>query len=219
MPPTEDPHDLAPFIDHSCLRPNAKAADVDKACEEALKFGFRGIVVPGVAVVQTRERLGNSAVKLVAVVAFPHGTSAPDVKADEAARAADSGADEIDYVISIGAALEGDLRWLREECVGIIRAAPGKLIKAILEIGYLDEKQRLLIARALAESGVHYVKTCTGFGPGACSPEDVKLLVRAVRGKALVKASGGIKDRRGALAMLHAGAAVVGTSHGPAICK
>jgi len=211
-------HELAAFIDHSCLRPNAKAADVDRACADAIAYQFRGVVVPSASVAQAADRLQGSEVKVVAVAGFPHGTSAPEVKADEAARAAEMGAHEIDYVISIGAALEGDLRGLREECVAIIRAAPGRLVKAILEIGYLDEKQRFNTARALAESGAHYVKTCTGFGPGSCSAEDVKLLVQAVHGRALVKASGGIKDKRQAVEMLRAGAAVVGTSHGPAIC-
>jgi len=219
MPSATKTHALAPFIDHSCLRPNAKGADVDRACTEAIAHGFRGVVVTGGAVAHAKRRLENSGVKVVAVVGFPHGTSAPDVKAHEAMRAAALGADEIDYVISIGAALSGDLQEIREECIGIIRQTRGKLVKAILEIGYLDEKQRYETARALAEAGVHYVKTCTGFGPGACSADDVRLLVQAVSGKALVKASGGIKEKAQAIAMLSAGAAIVGTSHGPAICE
>jgi deoxyribose-phosphate aldolase len=219
MPSATKRHELAPFIDHSCLRPNAKGADVDRVCTEAIAHRFRGVVVPSGAVAHAKRRLENSGVKVVAVVGFPHGTSAPDVKAHEAMRAAALGADEVDYVISIGAALSGDLREIREECVGIIRQTRGKLVKAILEIGFLDEKQRVETARALAEAGVHYVKTCTGFGPGACSPDDVRLLVQAVSGKALVKASGGIKDKAQAIAMLSAGAAIVGTSHGPAICE
>jgi deoxyribose-phosphate aldolase len=212
------PHGLAPFIDHSCLRPNATAADVDRACAEAVEHGFRGVVVPGRAVAQARRRLADTGVKVVAVVGFPHGTSAVDVKAFEATRASADGADEIDYVIAVDAAARGDLSAVRDECAAILRAAPGRRVKAILEIGFLDERRRVDTARALAESGVHFVKTCTGFGPGACTEEDVKLLVRAVAGKALVKASGGVKDRSQALAMLRAGAAVIGTSNGPAIC-
>jgi deoxyribose-phosphate aldolase len=219
MSSDKKPHELAAFIDHSCLRPNAKTADVDRACTEALAHRFRGVVVTGGSVAHARRRLADSGVKVVAVVGFPHGTSAPDVKAAEAMRAVANGADEIDYVISIGAALEGRLQEIREECVGVIRQTRGKLVKAILEIGYLDEKQRVETARALAEAGVHYVKTCTGFGPGACSADDVRLLVGAVAGKALVKASGGIREKAQAIEMLRAGAAVVGTSHGPAICS
>ncbi len=218
MPSATKQHDLAPFIDHSCLRPNATTTDVDRACTEALAHRLRGVVVPGVAVSHAKRRLMDSGVKVVSVVGFPHGTSAPDVKAHEAMRAAANGADEIDYVIAIGAAVAGDLRTVREECVGIIRQTRGKLIKAILEIGFLDEKQRADTARALAEAGVHYVKTCTGFGPGSCAVDDVRLLVDAVQGKALVKASGGIRERAQAIEMLRAGAAVVGTSNGPAIC-
>ncbi len=213
------PSDLAAFIDHSCLRPDIRAADVDRACDEALKFRFRGVVVPGAHVAQARHRLADSGIKVVSVVAFPHGTSAPEVKAHEAMRAAATGADEIDYVISIGAAIDGDLRFLREEAIAVIRQTRGKLLKAILETGYLDDAKKAASALALAEAGVHYVKTCTGFGPAPCTADDVRLIARAVTGKALVKAAGGIRTREQAIEMLQAGAAVLGTSHGPTICS
>lgn len=210
--------ELAPFIDHSCLRPEAVVPDIERCCDEALTYRFRGLVVPSGAVAHAKRRLMNTGIKVVCVVGFPHGTQSPDIKAHEATRAAAMGADEVDYVISIGAALEGDLRFVREEGIAIIRQTRGKLVKAILEIGFLTEEQKYHTARALAEAGVHYVKTCTGFGPGVCTAEDVQLLVRAVGGKALVKASGGIKEKWQAIEMLQAGAAVIGTSHGPSIC-
>lgn len=219
MSPTVAANELAPFIDHSCLRAEALVSDIDRACDEALLYRFRGLVVPSGAVSHAKRRLMNTGIKVVCVVGFPHGTQAPDIKAHEASRAAAMGADEIDYVISIGAALEGDLRYVREEGIAIIRATRGKLVKSILEIGYLGEDHKYHAARALAEAGVHYVKTCSGFGPGVCTPEDIELLVRAVSGKSLVKASGGIKDKQQAVAMLQAGAAVIGTSHGPTICS
>jgi len=104
------PHALAPFIDHSCLRPNLKPADVDKACAEALAYGFRGVVVPGVAVGHAKKRVGDAGPKVVAVVAFPHGTSAIEVKAFEAMSAVAAGADEVDYVVSIGEFLSSTWR-------------------------------------------------------------------------------------------------------------
>jgi deoxyribose-phosphate aldolase len=210
-------HELAPFIDYSCLRPDTVVEDVERACDEALTHRFRGVVVPSGAVNHAKRRLLDSGVKVVCVIGFPHGTQSPEIKAHEAMRAAALGADEVDYVISIGAALDGDLRYLREEGVAIIRQTRGKLVKAILEIGYLAEEHRYHAAKSLAEAGIHYVKTCTGFGPGECTPADVQLLVRAVAGKALVKASGGIRTKAQALEMLQAGAAVIGTSHGPSI--
>jgi deoxyribose-phosphate aldolase len=211
-------HELAPFIDHSCLSPEAVVGDIERTCDEALMYRFRGVVVPSGAVGHAKRRLMNTGIKVVCVVGFPHGTQSPDIKAHEAMRAAAMGADEIDYVISIGAALEADMRFVREEGIAIIRQTRGKLVKAILETGFLPEEHKYHAARSLAEAGVHYVKTCTGFGPSGCTVADVELLVRAVEGKALIKASGGIRDKKTAIAMLQAGAAVIGTSHGPAIC-
>jgi deoxyribose-phosphate aldolase len=219
MTEPEAHNEVAPFIDQSCLKPDMIVADVDTACDEALHYQFRGLVVPSGAVTHAKRRLMNSNVRVVCVVSFPHGTQAPDIKAAEALRAATMGADEIDYVISIGAALEGDLRYLREEGVAIMRQARGKLVKAILEIGYLNEEQMYNAARSLAEAGMHYVKTCTGYGPGVCTADAIRLLSRAVGGKSLVKASGGIKEKWQAIEMLEAGAAVIGTSHGPSICE
>jgi deoxyribose-phosphate aldolase len=194
-------------------------ADIDAECDQAVQFGFRGLVVPSAAVAHTRRRLGESGVRVISVVGFPHGTQAPDIKANEAMRAAATGADELDYVIAIGAAIDGDLRYIREEAVAILRQTRGKFVKAILEVGYLNEEQTYRTAQTLAEAGVHYVKTCTGYGPGVCTADVVKILCRAVGDRALVKASGGIKEKWQAIEMLEAGAAVVGTSHGPAICS
>lgn len=210
-------NEIAPFIDQSCLQPDAVVSDVDTACDEALHYQFRGLVVPSGSVSHAKRRLQGSNVRVVCVVSFPHGTQAPDIKAQEAMRAAGMGADEIDYVISIGAALEGDLRYLREEGVAIMRQTRGKLVKAILEVGYLNEEQIYNSARALAEAGMHYIKTCTGYGPGVCTADTIRLLARAVGGKSLVKASGGIKEKWQAIEMLEAGAAVIGTSSGPTI--
>lgn len=211
------PAELAPFIDFSVLDPSALAADIDQACAAALHYRFRGLAVPSGAVSHAKRRLMNTGIKVVSTVSFPHGTMAPDVKAHEATRAAAMGADEIDYVISIGAARENNFRYIREEGVAIMRATRGKLVKAIIETGYLTEEQKYECARVLADARLPYVKTCTGFGPGRATVEDVALLVQAVQGNALVKASGGIHTADDVIAMLSAGAAVVGSSRGPDI--
>jgi len=217
-PPAMHGRDLAPFIEHSVLRPDAGAADFAAAAEAALEYGFRGVCVPSGAVNLVKRRLLDTGVKVVSTVGFPHGNQAPEVKAHEAQRAAAMGADEVDYVISVGAALDGDMKYLHEEAVAIIRVTRGKLLKAILEVGYLDERLRFEAAQTVARAGIHYVKTCTGFGPGQATAEDVKLLLRAVDGRALVKASGGVREAWQVVELLSAGAAVVGTSRGPEIC-
>jgi len=211
--------DLAGFIDQSFLRPDARKHDFDRACDQVLLHRFRGLVIPSGAIHHAKRRLAGSGIKIVATVAFPHGTAAPDIKAAEAGRAAAAGADEIDYVIAIGAAMDEDQKYLHEEAVAILRQTRGKIVKAILEIGYLTDRQRVEAAKVLAGAGVPYVKTCTGFGPGEATARDVEMLVRATAGKALVKASGGIRTRARCVELLQAGAAVLGTSHGPEICK
>ncbi len=213
-----EPHELAPFIDHSVLAPDAASHDIDRACQEALDYGFRGVVVASGSVAHAKRLLKDTGVKVVSTVAFPHGNAAADVKAWEATRAAAMGADEIDYVISIGAARDNDFRYVREEGIAIMRAVRGKIVKAILEVGYLNEEQIFECARGLSDAGIPYVKTCTGFGPGEASDELVQFLVRAVSGRALIKASGGIRERWQAMRLLGAGAAVIGTSRGPALC-
>ncbi len=211
--------DLPPFIDHAVLRPDAVRENVTSACNAALNYGFRGVVVPTGAVSQAKRILGSSEVKVIATVAFPHGTMAPDVKVQEASRAIALGADEIDYVICVGAALENDFHYLQQEAAAIVRAVRGKLVKAILEISYLPDATRLHAAKATVDGGVHYVKTSTGFGPGGgTTAEDVRQLLRATTGRALVKASGGIKEKWQAMELLAAGAAIIGSSNGPGLC-
>jgi deoxyribose-phosphate aldolase len=211
--------ELAAFLEHSVLRPDSRARDVDAACDAALVYRFRGVCVTSGAVAHAKRRLLDTGIKVVATVGFPHGTSAPDIKAHEAMRASAMGADEVDYVISVGAALDGDWKFLFDEAVAVIRGTRGKIQKAILEVGFLNVEQICYAARTVVDAGIPYVKTCTGFGPSDATVEDVRLLVEAVGGRALVKAAGGVRDREHALALLAAGAAVVGTSRGPQLCS
>ncbi len=211
-------HELAPFIDQATLAPETTRMGIDRACRDAATFGFRALVVPVAAVAQAKRLLTDTDVKVVAVVAFPHGSTTPDVKVHEAARAAALGADEIDYVINIGAALENDYHFLTQEASAIVRTVRGRLVKAILEIGFLTDSVRSAAATAVVDGGVHYVKTCTGYGPGAVTEDDIRNLARTLEGKALVKASGGIREKFQAVQMLSAGAAVIGTSRGTHIC-
>ena len=212
-----DAIELAPFIDHAMLRPDATGEDVDRACDDCLAYRFRGLVVSSAYVAHAKRRLKNTGVKVISTVAFPHGNMAPDVKALEAERAAAMGADEIDYVISIGAAREGNYLHIKEEGIAVLRATRGKMIKGILEIGYLTKDQRFECARALTDARIPYVKTCTGVGPGEVTPEVVEHLAEAVEGNAMIKASGGVRTREQVIALLQAGAAVIGTSNGPDI--
>jgi deoxyribose-phosphate aldolase len=210
--------ELAPFLDYSVLRPSTQQREVDRACDAALLYRFRGLVVPSAAVTHAKRRLVDSGIKVVSVVGFPHGTSAPDIKAHEAMRASAMGADELDYVISIGAALDGDFKFLFEEAVAVIRSTRGKIVKAILETSYMPPDIWTQAARTLVDAGIPYIKTCTGFGPAGTTVGEVATLAAAIQGRALIKASGGVHTADDVVALLQAGAAIVGTSRGPQIC-
>jgi deoxyribose-phosphate aldolase len=210
--------DLARYIDHAALAPDARAQTIAQACHETRTFGFRGLVVPTCALSQARRLLRETGAVIAAAISFPHGTCSADLKATAAQKAVESGADEIDYVISVGAARDGDFRYVREEAVAIVRAVRGRPVKAILEVGYLDAHEIVECSQRLCEAGVGFVKTCTGFGPGQATEEVVRLIAETVGTRAGVKASGGIRDRESAVRMIQAGASILGTSRGPAIC-
>jgi deoxyribose-phosphate aldolase len=158
-------------------------------------------------------------VRIVTVVSFPLGASAPSVKAAEARRAVADGADELDMVMSIADALADDFAAVEEDVRAVRDAAPGCVLKVILETGLLDAEHMDAAARASVRAGADFVKTSTGFGPRGATVDDVTRLVRAVEGRAQVKASGGIRTREEALAFLAAGATRIGTSSGVAMVR
>ncbi len=220
--------DLARAIEHTLLRPEATPEEIDALCEQTTQFGFAGACVNPVYVRRAADRLaamrtaaGSPAPFVVAAIGFSLGANRTDTKADEARRALDDGAVEIDMVAAIGALVAGDGRTVRrdiEAVAGAVHRAPGRcLLKVILETAALTEEQIILGCRCCAEGEADFVKTSTGFHPrGGATVEHVRLLRRHAS-PILVKASGGIRTLGDALAMLEAGAARIGSSNGPAI--
>ncbi|MFN3368954.1 MAG: deoxyribose-phosphate aldolase, partial [Thermus sp.] len=157
--------------------------------------------------------------RLVTVVGFPRGYQAKEVKALEAALALAQGADEVDMVIHLGRASAGDYAYIEEEVRAVRQAAPKAVLKVILETGHFAPEALGSLAEAAIRGGADFLKTSTGFGPRGASLEDVELLVRVARGRAQVKAAGGIRDREAAIKLLEAGATRLGTSSGVALVK
>ncbi|WP_457631387.1 deoxyribose-phosphate aldolase [Oceanithermus sp.] len=209
--------ELAKYIDHTLLKPTATPADIEKLCREADEHYFYAVCVNPAFVPVARKALGPSPVRVAAVVGFPLGASAPQVKAAEAALAVAQGADELDMVIPIGLALAGDWEAVAADVRAVRQAAPGAVLKVILETGYLSEEQIKKAAAAALEGGADYLKTSTGFGPRGATIADVRLLVEAAGGRAKVKAAGGIRTREDAWKMIEAGASRLGTSSGVAL--
>lgn len=209
---------IAPFIDHTLLKAEAGAADIERLCREALDYGFYSVCVNGRWARLSRERLGGTNVKVCAVVGFPLGAVATRVKAFEAAAAVEDGASEIDMVLSVGKLLDRDFESVRRDISSVVGAVQGgALVKVILETGALTDELKREACRISEAAGADYVKTSTGFGPGSATEADIRLMRAAVSGQIGVKASGGVRDAATAEIMLRAGASRIGTSSGVAI--
>jgi len=206
--------DLAGLIDHTILAPDATTAQVLKFCEQAEAFRFHSVCVNPVHVRLVAEALAGSSVKTCCVVGFPLGASTPEIKAAEAARAISDGADEIDMVIDIGALKDGRIDVVEHDIACVRAACPGAILKTIIETCLLTDDEKRLACRIAHNAGADYVKTSTGFSKHGATIADVALMRETVGAAMGVKASGGIRSREAAEAMVAAGATRIGTSSG-----
>jgi len=204
---------IAAMIDHTILKPNATAREIEQLCGEALDYGFYSVCINPTHVARCRAILAGSPVKVCAVVGFPLGANASAAKAFEARHAEELGAEEIDMVINIGALKDGELAFVRDDIAAVVNAtSKSVLTKVILENAYLSVEEKIKGCLLCKEAGADFVKTSTGFGPSGATLEDV-ILMRHVVGQELgVKAAGGIRDTAMAVKMLQAGATRIGAS-------
>jgi len=213
--PGSIPGDLARYIDHTLLKPNATEEQVRALCAEALEFNFRSVCVNPTWVSLASELLQGSEVLTCTVVGFPLGANEPEVKAMEARRAIRNGAREIDMVINIGALKSGndalvlrDIQAVVEDCVD-----GNAVCKVILETALLTDDEKRRASEHARTARAHFVKTSTGFSTGGATVSDVALMADVVRGAGMeVKASGGISSYSDAKAMIEAGATRLGAS-------
>lgn len=213
------PKELARFIDHTVLKADASAQDIEKLCAEAREFGFFSVCVNGSRVAQARHLLEDSEVKVAGVVGFPLGAADSDTKRFETEAAIDNGAQEIDVVLNIGRLKEGDHAYVLRELRDVVEAAEERTVKVIMETCLLSREEKIYACQLIMESGAHFAKTSTGFSSGGATLDDIKLLREQVGPKFGVKASGGIRDTATALAMIEAGATRLGVSAGVAIVR
>jgi deoxyribose-phosphate aldolase len=215
------PGNIASFIDHTLLKPEASESDILKVCAEAAEYHFKSVCVNPVWVKTVHTALKGTGVLACSVVGFPLGATPTDVKAFEARGAVLDGADEIDMVINIAAARAGDKGALVEDISAVAEAvhAGGAILKVIIETALLDDAGKVLACEAAMEAGAEFVKTSTGFNGGGATAEDVALMRRTVGPGLGVKASGGVRSLADAQAMIAAGATRIGASSGIAIVK
>lgn len=208
---------VAARIDHTLLAATATLPQIERLCAEAREHGFASVCVNSRWVPTASEALAGSDVMVCTVVGFPLGAMTRRAKAEEARIAVEEGAQEVDMVLDVGGLLSGDLAGVFEDMCGVAAAARPAPVKVILETCLLTDEQKAIACLLALRSGVAYVKTSTGFSTGGATVDDVALMRACVGNELGVKASGGIRTRADADAMLAAGADRVGASASIAI--
>lgn len=207
--------ELNRYIDHTLLSPTASKQDINRLCAQAIEYKFRAVCIHPAFVEYTHELIRSSGCSLATVVGFPLGVNTTKVKVYEATLAVKQGAREIDMVLNLGWFKAKKYKAVIAE-IKQIKQAVGQevLLKVIIETGYLNNQEKRIAARCVAEAGADFVKTSTGFGPTGATLEDIILLHSQVGAGLGIKASGGIKTKDTAIAMIQAGATRIGTSNG-----
>jgi deoxyribose-phosphate aldolase len=206
------------YIDHTLLKPESTWEQVDTLCAEAAKYGAASVCVPPCFVARIKNKYGGK-VDVDTVVGFPLGYSTTEAKAAETAQAVAEGADEIDMVINIGWAKEGEFDKITEEINAVHRACAGKPLKVIIETCYLTDKEKIRLCRCVTEAGAEYIKTSTGFGPAGATLHDIELFKKHIGPDVKIKAAGGISTLEDIEAYIAAGCARIGSSRGVKILE
>ena len=212
-----EPAALAQYIDHTLLAADATREQIATLCREAQEHGFYSVCVNSGQVPYAASLLTNGQVKVCAVVGFPLGAGLSDTKAFEAKQAIAAGAGEIDMVLNVGALKDGLQDQVGDDIAAVKQACGDVPLKVILETCLLDDAQKTKACEICRELNVAFVKTSTGFSRSGATLEDVALMRKVVGADVGVKASGGVRDYKTAIAMIEAGATRLGTSSGIAI--
>ena len=209
---------IATFIDHTLLKPEATKADIIALCQEAKEYGFATVCVQPSWVRVAAEELKDTAVGVTTVIGFPLGATTSFTKAAETRDAIANGATEVDMVIPIGLLKADEGLAVYEDISAVVRAAAGDVVvKVIIETGMLTDEEKRTACTLAKEAGADFVKTSTGFGPGGATVEDIRLMRSVVGEQMCVKASGGVRTYEDALSIIEAGANRIGASSGIAI--
>jgi deoxyribose-phosphate aldolase len=209
--PALAPSDVAKYIDHTMLRPEAPNVAFDKLCQEAMQYKFYGVCVNSCRIAYVARKLQGSSVKVCSVVGFPLGAMTSRSKAFETREAIEDGATEIDMVINIGLLKAGDYHAVEEDIRAVRRATRANtILKVIIETVFLTQDEKVMACELSKKAGADFVKTCTGFAGGGATVEDISLMRRTVGREMGVKASGGVRTYKTAIAMIGAGATRIG---------
>jgi len=211
--------ELNRYFDHTLLKQDATSAGIEKLCLEAKEYNFASVCVNPDFVSLAASLLKGTDVQVCTVIGFPLGANVPEIKALEAKRAILDGATEVDMVLNVSKAKEGDFAYIEKEIRLIKETCGDILLKVILETCLLTDEEIVASCKAAMKAGADYVKTSTGFSKGGATVHAVKLMRETVGDKLGVKASGGIHTKEECLAMIEAGASRIGASASVSIMK
>ena len=207
------PADVAPYIDHTLLKPDASRAEIEQLCDEAGKYHFCSVCVNPYWVPLCAKLLRGKSVKVCNVIGFPLGATDSRTKAFEARNAIEMGAQEVDMVINVGALKSRDLKAVEEDIRSVVRASRSTtVVKVIIETCLLTDEEKVLACELSKKAGAHFVKTSTGFSKGGATAKDIALMRRVVGPGMGIKASGGVRTYEDAKTMIDSGATRVGAS-------
>jgi deoxyribose-phosphate aldolase len=210
------PADLAMYIDHTLLKPDATAADIDRLCAEAVQHRFASVCINPVWVPRAAANLKGTAIPVASVIGFPFGATMPEIKAHEARQVIRAGAREIDMVINIGALKSGMHDTVQADIAAVSDACheSGALNKVIIETALLTDREKVIACQLARQAKADFVKTSTGYAAGGATVFDVALMRETVGPRIGVKASGGIRTKDDVEEMIAAGATRIGASAG-----
>lgn len=211
------PKNFAHYIDHTLLRPEATAAEIEQTCREARDYGFKTVCVRPEWVELAAAKLDGSPVLPITVISFPSGENSTDDKTKETELAVSRGAREIDMVLNRSLLKRHLYREVLEDIRAVVEAAKPVLVKVILETSELTDREKVAACALAKAAGARFVKTSTGFSKGGATEADIRLMREVVGPEMGVKASGGIRSRETADLMIAAGADRLGTSASIAI--
>lgn len=203
--------EILKHIDHTQLKPFATWSDIEKLCDEAVKYRTASVCIPPVYIKRVHDEYGEK-INICTVVGFPLGYSVTAAKAAEVKQALADGCNEIDMVVNISDVKNGDYVKVEEEIRTLKKMCGDHILKVIIETCFLSEEEKIAMCKAVTNAGADYIKTSTGFGTGGATIEDIRLFKKYIGPNVKMKAAGGVKTKEDLLMFIEEGCERIGTS-------
>lgn len=198
-------------IDHTQLKPFATWSDIEKLCDEAIKYRTASVCIPPAYVKRVHDAYGDK-VNICTVVGFPLGYSVTAAKVTEVEQALANGCNEIDMVVNISDVKNGDYVKVEEEIRMLKEVCGEHILKVIIETCFLSDEEKIAMCKAVTNAGADYIKTSTGFGTGGATIGDIQLFKKYIGPNVKIKAAGGVKTKKDLILFLEEGCDRIGTS-------